>query len=86
MDGDSEPYVTLAEAFRDTERKTAQMKLLKNIELKEGVEVNSGNLILDLNGYRLQSLRKILLNPDVSLKITDSSETQTGVFSGELRV
>ena len=86
MDGDSEPYVTLAEAFRDTERKTAQMKLLKNIELKGGVEVNSGNLILDLNGYRLQSLRKILLNPDVSLKITDSSETQTGVFSGELRV
>ena len=62
------------------------MKLLKNIELKEGWEVNSGNLILDLNGYRLQSLRKILLNPDVSLKITDSSETQTGVFSGELRV
>ena len=47
--------------LRDTERKTAQMKLLKNIELKEGVEVNSGNLILDLNGYRLQSLRKILL-------------------------
>ena len=86
MDGHSEPYVTLAEAFRDTERKTAQMKLLKNIELKREVEVNSGNLILDLNGYRLQSLRKILLNPDVSLKITDSSETQTGVFSGELRV
>ncbi len=86
MDGDSEPYVTLAEAFRDTERKTAQMKLLKNIELEGGVEVNSGNLILDLNGYRLQSLRKILLNPDVSLKIKDSSETQTGVFSGELRV
>ena len=86
MDGHSEPYVTLAEAFRDTERKTAQMKLLKNIELKGGVEVNSGNLILDLNGYRLQSLREIFLNPDVSLKITDSSETQTGVFSGELRV
>lgn len=86
MDGHSEPYVTLAEAFRDTERKTAQMKLLKNIELKGGVAVNSGNLILDLNGYRLQSLREIFLNPDVSLKITDSSETQTGVFSGELRV
>ena len=86
MDGHSEPYVTLAEAFLDTERKTAQMKLLKNIELKGGVAVNSGNLILDLNGYRLQSLREIFLNPDVSLKITDSSETQTGVFSGELRV
>lgn len=81
MDGHSESYVTLAEAFRDAERKTAQMKLLKNIELKGGVEVNSGNLLLDLNGYRLQSLREIFLNPDVSLKITDSSETQTGVFS-----
>ena len=81
MDGHSESYVTLAEAFRDAERKTAQMKLLKNIELKGGVEVNSGNLLLDLNGYCLQSLREIFLNPDVSLKITDSSETQTGVFS-----
>ena len=86
MDGHSEPYVTLAEAFRDTEGKTARMKLLKNIELKGGVEVNSGNLILDLNGYRLQISRTVIVNPEVSLKITDSSETQMGVFSGKLTV
>ncbi len=84
MDGHSEPYVTLEEAFRDAEKKTAQMKLLKDIELKRGVELNSGNLILDLNGYRLQSWRDIFLNWDVSLKITDSSETQTGVFSSSI--
>ena len=86
MDGHSEPYVTLAEAFHDTEEKTAQMKLLKDIELKGEVEVNSGNLILDLNGYRLQISRTVIVNPEVSLKITDSSETQTGVFSGKLTV
>ena len=86
MDGHSEPYVTLAEAFHDTEEKTAQMKLLKNIELKGEVEVNSGTLILDLNGYRLQISRTVIVNPEVSLKITDSSETQMGVFSGKLTV
>ena len=86
MDGHSEPYVTLAEAFHDTEEKTAQMKLLKNIELKVEVEVNSGTLILDLNGYRLQISRTVIVNPEVSLKITDSSETQMGVFSGKLTV
>ena len=86
MDGHSEPYVTLTEAFRDTEGKTAQMKLLKNIESVREVEVNSGNLILDLNGYRLQNLKRTTLNQDASLKITDSSETQTGVFYGTLLV
>ena len=51
------------------------MKLLKNIESVREVEVNSGNLILDLNGYRLQNLKRTTLNQDASLKITDSSET-----------
>ena len=62
------------------------MKLLKNIESVREVEVNSGNLILDLNGYRLQNLKRTTLNQDASLKITDSSETQTGVFYGTLLV
>lgn len=34
------------------------MKLLKNIESVREVEVNSGNLILDLNGYRLQKFKE----------------------------